>query len=91
LKKISQLIPSPLLAFIVKILEIQSKIKKYRASLDAERTRFGCHDDNGGRRYKTLELSISIDDYQVELIYLRSFFKNFPDDAGFPFFWYNPA
>lgn len=69
------------------IIRIQTKIKKYRAALTAERTRFGWYDDSGGRRYKILELFISIDDYKGALVYLRWFFKNFPDDAGFPFFW----
>jgi len=69
------------------ITRIQSKIKKYRALLASERTKFGCYDDSGGRRYKILELYISIADYNKALVYLRWFFKNFPDDGGFPFFW----
>jgi hypothetical protein len=32
-------------------------------------------------------LYVSVADYKVAVVYLRWFFKNFPDDAGFPFFW----
>ena len=69
------------------ITRIQTKIKKYRTALTTERAKFGCYDDSSGRRYKILELYISIANYNGALIYLRWFFKNFSDDAGFPFFW----
>jgi hypothetical protein len=55
--------------------------------LAAERARFGGYDDSAGRRYTILNLYVSIDDYKGAAVYLRWFFKNFPDDAGFPFFW----
>lgn len=43
--------------------------------------------DSAGRRYTILNLYVSIADYKGASVYLRWFFKNFPDDAGFPFFW----
>jgi hypothetical protein len=69
------------------IIRIQTKIIKLRKILAAERVRFGCYDDSAGRRYTILSLYVSVADYKVAAVYLRWFFKNFPDDAGFPFFW----
>ena len=69
------------------ITRLRIKIIKLRKILAAERARFGGYEDSAGRRYRILELYVSIADYKGALVYLRSFFKNFPDDAGFPFFW----
>jgi hypothetical protein len=69
------------------ITRIQSKIIKLRKILAAERNRFGGYDDSAGRRYSILELYVRIADYKEVAVYLRWFFKNFPDDSGFPFFW----
>ncbi len=69
------------------IIRIRTKIIKLRKILAAERARFGDYDDSAGRRYSILNLYVSIVDYKGALIYLRWFFKNFPDDTGFPFFW----
>jgi hypothetical protein len=69
------------------ITRIQTKIIKLRKILAAERARFGGYDDSAGRRYTILNLYVSIGDYKGAAVYLRWFFKNFPDDAGFPFFW----
>jgi hypothetical protein len=69
------------------ITRIQTKIIKLRKILVAERARFGGYDDSAGRRYTILNLYVSIADYKGAAVYLRWFFKNFPDDAGFPFFW----
>ena len=69
------------------ITRIQIKIIKLRKQLAAERARFGGYDDSAGRRYTILNLYFSIGDYKGAANYLRWFFKNFPDDAGFPFFW----
>lgn len=30
---------------------------------------------------------VIVADYKGACVYLRWFFKNFPDDSGFPFFW----
>jgi len=69
------------------ITRIQTKIIKLRKILASERTRFGGYDDSAGRRYSILNFYVSIPDYKGAAVYLRWFFKNFPDDAGFPFFW----
>lgn len=71
----------------IQISCIQSKIIKLSKILAAERARFGGYDDSAGRRYTILNLYISIADYKGAAVYLRWFFKNFPDDSGFPFFW----
>lgn len=69
------------------ITRIQTRIINLRKILAAERARFGGYDDSAGRRYTILNLYFSIGDYKGAANYLRWFFKNFPDDAGFPFFW----
>lgn len=69
------------------ITRIQTRIINLRKILAAERARFGGYDDSAGRRYAILNLYFSIGDYKGAANYLRWFFKNFPDDAGFPFFW----
>jgi tetratricopeptide (TPR) repeat protein len=69
------------------ITRIQTKIIKLRKILAAERARFGGYDDSAGRRYAILNLYVSIGDYKGAAVYLRWFFKNFPDDSGSPFFW----
>ena len=66
---------------------IQTKIIKLRKILAAERAMFGGYDDSAGRRYTILNMYVCIADYKGAAVYLRWFFKNFPDDAGFPFFW----
>ena len=57
---------------------MQTKIKKYRGALAAERIKFGWFDDSGGRRYKILELYINIDDYKGHLFICVGFFKTSP-------------
>jgi hypothetical protein len=69
------------------ITRIQTKISKLRKILAAERARFGGYDDSPDRRYTILNLYVSIADYKGAAVYLSWFFKNFPDDSGFPFFW----
>jgi hypothetical protein len=69
------------------ITRIQTKIIKLRKVLAAERACLGGYDDSAGRRYTILNLYVSVADYKGAAVYLRWFFKNFPDDAGFPFFW----
>lgn len=71
---------------LAQITRIQTKIIKLRKILAAERARFGGYDDSAGRRYTILNLYVSIADYKGAAVYLRWFFKNFPDDSGFPFF-----
>lgn len=69
------------------ITRIKTRIINLRKILAAERARFGDYDDSAGRRYTILNLYFNICDYKGAANYLRWFFKNFPDDAGFPFFW----
>ncbi len=69
------------------ITRIQTKIIKLRKVLAAEWARFGCYNDSAGRRYTILNLYVSIGDYKGAAVYLHWFFKNFPDNSGFPFFW----
>jgi len=69
------------------ITRIQTKITKLRKALAAERSRFGGYDDSAGRRYTILNFYVSVADYNGAFVYLRWFFKNFPDDSGSPFFW----
>lgn len=68
------------------ITRIQTKIIKLRKVLAEERAKFGGYDDSAGRRYTILNLYVSTADYKGAAVYLRWFFKNFPDDTGFPFF-----
>jgi len=68
------------------IERIETKIKRIRATLTAERRKFGGYHDSGGLRYAPPELYIKIMDYEVGLTYLRWFARNFPDDIGMPVF-----
>jgi hypothetical protein len=65
---------------------IRKKIKQIRATLAAEKRKFGWYDDSRGLRYFPVELYIRISDYKGGLTYLRWFKKNFPTDIGFPGF-----
>jgi hypothetical protein len=69
------------------ITRIKTKNIKLPKILAAERAHFGGYDDSAGRRYTILNLYVSIADYKGAAVYLRWFFKNFLDDAGFHFFW----
>ena len=68
------------------IERIQAKIKQIRATLAAEKRKFGAYDDSRGLRYLPLEYYIKLMDYKGGLTYTRWFQKNFPDDIGFPDF-----
>ncbi len=68
------------------IERIQTKIKQIRATLVAEKRKFGAYDDSRGLRYLPLEHYIKLQDYRGGLTYTRWFQKNFPDDIGFPDF-----
>jgi len=65
----------------------QTKIKRCKAALSAEKRKFGWHDDSRGLRYLIPELYIEIKDYKGALRYFRWFQKSFPDDGGFPGFF----
>lgn len=68
------------------IERVQKKIKSIRATLAAEKRKFGCYDDSAGRRYLPPALYLKIEDYKGGMIYFRLFAKNFPDDMGWPDF-----
>jgi hypothetical protein len=63
---------------------LQTKIKSIRATLAAEKRKYGAYDDSRGLRYQPPSLYIKMQDYKGALIYLRWFQQNFPDDSGFP-------
>lgn len=68
------------------IERIQTKIKSIRATLAAEKRKYGTYDDSRGQRYAPPSLYIQIEDYPGGLRYLQWFQENFPDDRGYPDF-----
>jgi len=66
------------------------KYKKYIAdvkrALAAEKRKFGAYHDGRGMRYYPPKAYIKLQDYKGGLTYLKWFYKNFPDDIGFPDF-----
>lgn len=68
------------------IERIQTKIKSIRATLAAEKRKYGTYDDSRGQRYAPPGLYIQIEDYPGGLRYLQWFQENFPDDRGYPDF-----
>ncbi|MBN2730095.1 MAG: hypothetical protein JXR53_12795 [Bacteroidales bacterium] len=66
---------------------LRLKIKKIKSDLAADKRRWGgYYDDSRGLRYRPLRFYIQLGDYKGGLRYLNWFYKNFPDDAGFPDF-----
>jgi hypothetical protein len=65
---------------------LRKKIADIKRKLAAEKKKFGCYDDSGGKRYRPLKYFIQLGDYAGGLAYLKWFTKNFPDDSGFPVF-----
>lgn len=66
---------------------IRLKIKKIKSELAADKKRWGgFYDDSRGLRYLSLEYYIKLKDYSGGKRYLIWFYKNFPDDGGFPEF-----
>jgi hypothetical protein len=65
---------------------LHTKIKSIRATLAAEKRKFGAYDDSRGLRYLPPSLYIKMQDYKGALTYLRWFQQNFPDDSGYPDF-----
>ena len=68
------------------IERIRFKIKQVRASLAAEKRKFGAYYDSRGLRYLPLNYYIQLQDYKGGFTYTRWFQKTFPDDIGFPDF-----
>ena len=66
---------------------IRLKIKKIKSELAADKKRWGgYYDDSRGLRYLPLEYYIKLKDYSGGKRYINWFYKNFPDDSGFPEF-----
>ena len=66
---------------------LQTKIKQIKSALAADKKRSGgYYDDSAGRRYQPPQYYIKLGDYSGGATYFRWFYKNFPDDAGFPDF-----
>ena len=70
------------------IQRVKVKIKRIRATLAAEKKLYGDYDDSRGLRYIPTSLYLKIGDYAGGLVYLRWFQRNFPDDIGFPHFFF---
>ena len=69
------------------IERVKTKIKNIKAALAADKKRWGgYYDDSRRLRYTPLALYIQIGDYSGGLRYLNWFYKNFPDDIGYPDF-----
>ena len=71
--------------------KLELKIKRIKATLAAEKRKFGDYDDSRGLRYVPLGLYIKLQDYRGGLQYARWFSKSFPDDVGFPEFLFEWA
>lgn len=66
---------------------IRLKIKRIKSELAADKKRWGgYYDDSRGLRYLPLEYYIKLKDYSGGKRYINWFYKNFPDDSGFPEF-----
>jgi len=66
---------------------LRQQIKKIKLDLAADKRRCGgFYDDSRGLRYMPPRLYIKLGDYLDGLTYLNWFYKNFPDDTGFPDF-----
>jgi len=66
---------------------IQSKIKKIKAALAADkRYHGGYYDDSRGLRYLPPRHYIELNDFTGGLRYFNWFMKTFPDDSGYPDF-----
>ncbi len=66
---------------------IRVKIKKIKSELAADKKRWGgFYDDSRGLRYLPLGYYIKLKDYSGGIRYINWFYKNFPDDGGFPEF-----
>jgi hypothetical protein len=71
---------------------VKQKIKKIKSALAADKKRWGgFYDDSRGLRYLPLEQYIKLKDYSGGNRYINWFYKNFPDDSGFPDFTFECA
>jgi len=73
------------------IEKLKKKIADIKRILAAEKRKFGASDDSRGLRYLPTGYFIRLDDSKGGLAYLNWFYKNFPDDGGFPEFLFESA
>lgn len=66
------------------IEKIKRKISSAKSILKKGKKEFGFYDDSYGRRYLIPELQIQIEDFSGVIKYYDWFYKEFPDDIGFP-------
>lgn len=67
--------------------KLRQKIKQIKLALAADKRRAGgFYDDSRGLRYMPPRFYIKLGDFDGGLKYVKWFYKNFPDDAGFPDF-----
>lgn len=71
--------------------KLKKKIADVKRVLAAEKRKFGAYDDSRGLRYLPTGYFVQLGDYQGGLAYLNWFYKNFPDDGGFPEFLFESA
>ncbi len=71
--------------------KLKKKIADIKRILAAEKRKFGAYDDSRGLRYLPTGYFVQLGDYQGGLAYLNWFYKNFPDDGGFPEFLFESA
>jgi hypothetical protein len=71
--------------------KIKKKIADVKRILAAEKRKFGAYDDSRGLRYLPTGYFVQLGDYKGGLAYLKWFYKNFPDDGGFPEFLFESA
>jgi hypothetical protein len=67
--------------------KIKSKIRSFRATLSAEKRKFGGYMDSRGLRYEISHLYIKAEDYKGALRYYTWFEKEFSDDMCYPLFY----
>ena len=73
------------------IERLQKKIADVKKILAAEKRKFGCYDDSRGVRYLPTRYFIQLGDFAGGVTYLKWFYKNFPDDSGFPEFLFESS
>lgn len=71
--------------------KLKKKIADIKRILTAEKRKFGAYDDSRGLRYLPTGYFVLLGDYKGGLTYLNWFYKNFPDDGGFPEFHFDSA
>jgi hypothetical protein len=71
--------------------KIKKKIADVKRILTAEKRKFDAYDDSRGLRYLPTGYFVQLGDYKGGLVYLKWFYKNFPDDGGFPEFLFESA